>query len=164
VDLNRLGEMQLEQGRIGEADKSFHQALTILDGDKTGTTFNSAAVLNNLAVVQQATGNFFKSAALMRKAVGILEANPSAEERLGAALSNLAAILLEMGAQPEAMNAAERAVAILNRYKDSELSCVSLITLVDRPGDSFSGDAAFGIGVGPADGARTLGIGTDVLH
>ena len=36
--------------------------------------------------------------------------------------------------------------------------------LVGRPGDSFSGDPAFGIGVGPADWSGMLGVGADVLH
>src|SRR5215469_9589702 len=34
--------------------------------------------------------------------------------------------------------------------------------LVDRPSDSISGNAAFRIGIGPAEGAGVFGVGPDV--
>lgn len=130
LTLNGIGEMRLEQGRIREADRSFHQALNILEGNTNAKRANIAAALNNLAAVQHATGNLFQTLALMRRVVAIFQADPSAdEEALGAALANLATILLETGAHTEAMIYAERAVSILERHKDSNRLPVSLITL-----------------------------------
>jgi tetratricopeptide (TPR) repeat protein len=109
-----IGATRLDQGRIREADASFHQALSILESGNNANPLDIAAVLNNLAAVQQMSGNFSKAAALMRKVVHIVETDPAADAvELGSALSNLATMLRHVGNRPEAVTAAERAGSIL---------------------------------------------------
>ena len=38
------------------------------------------------------------------------------------------------------------------------------IQLVDCPGDSLSGDAAIGVGIGPANGASAVCVSPNVFH
>jgi len=128
--LNRLGEIRLRQGRVQDADWSFHRALTILESGQHPDGIQTAAVLNNLAVLQHRTGNLSRAAVLMRKVVGIFETGPAAnEECLGTALSNLATMLRTVGTPSEALTTAQRAVSILERYKDTDSFAVSLVTL-----------------------------------
>ena len=127
--LNHLGEMRLDQGQIPQADRSFHEALKILESNKDANRIAIAAVLNNVAAVQHMTGNLSRAAAVMRKAIRIFEIDPSATaEDIGTALSNLATLLQEMERLPEAMTMAQRAVSILERC-NSDHFAVSLVTL-----------------------------------
>jgi tetratricopeptide (TPR) repeat protein len=124
-----LGTMRLQQGRTREADVSLHQVLSILESDKDANPRDIAAVLNNLAVVQQMTGNLSKAAALMRRVIHILETSPAADDaaELGTALSNMATMLRALGNRPEAISAAERAGSILECCKNTEHFAVNLV-------------------------------------
>jgi tetratricopeptide (TPR) repeat protein len=122
-----IGTTRLHQGRIRQADASFHQVLSILESDNNANPLDIAAVLNNLAVVQQMSGNFSKAAALVRKVVHIVETNPAADAvELGVALSNLATMLRLVGNRPEAVAAAERAGSILECCKNTDYFAANL--------------------------------------
>lgn len=144
--VNFLGETYLEEGRIDDADRYFHQALFGLESHQRADTLDRASVLNNLAVVQHLTGNLSNAVDLMRKVVRVFEVDPRAQlENLGTALSNLAAMLQKVGALPEAMTTARKAVAILERCENSESFPISLLTLgrlqLDA-GDSAAAESA----------------------
>jgi tetratricopeptide (TPR) repeat protein len=137
IALNHLGMMRSEQGRIGDADRTFRQVLKILEARTETSRLDIAGVLNNLAIVRQMSGNYSGAAALMRRVIGVLETEPAAEqENVGISLANLAATLRETGALPEAMSTARKAISILERYQDSENLPVSLITLSQLHMDS----------------------------
>jgi tetratricopeptide (TPR) repeat protein len=124
-----IGSMRLEQGRIRDADVSYHEALSILESDKNANPLHIASVLNNMAILQQMTGNFSKAAALMRKVVHMIETEPAAEPKeLGGALSNLGAMLRYLGDRQEAVAVAERAGAILECCRDSQYFTANLLT------------------------------------
>ena len=109
----------------------FHQALQILGSEQDANILQTAAVLNNLAVIEQTNGNLSRAAALMRKVVGMFETDPTAsQEVLGTAASNLASVLRDAGTITDATTAARRAVSILERCcPHSEKLAVGLITL-----------------------------------
>jgi len=109
----------------------FHQALQILGSEQDANILQTAAVLNNLGVIEQTNGNLSRAAALMRKVVGMFETDPTAsQEVLGTAASNLASVLRDAGTITDATTAARRAVSILERCcPHSEKLAVGLITL-----------------------------------
>jgi tetratricopeptide (TPR) repeat protein len=129
--LNHVGEMQVKQGRLQDGDKSFRQAQKIMESNPGADKFDAATILNNLAAVQHMTGNLSRAAGLMRKVVHTFETDPAADndEHFGIALSNLATILGDTGALPEALAAAQRAVTILERCGTPENFAMGLVTL-----------------------------------
>ncbi len=147
MTLSKLGQIRFVQGRIQEADSSFHLALRILESDTNAKKTDIAVVLNNIAQVRQVTGNLSNAEALIRRVIEIFGASGAANERaFGIATHNLATILAERGRLPEAMMAAERAVSILERYSNSDDFAMSLVTLgqlESAHGDHVQAEAKF---------------------
>jgi tetratricopeptide (TPR) repeat protein len=130
MTISKLGQIRFMQGRIQEADSSFHLALGILESDTNAKKTDIAVVLNNLAQVRQMTGSLSDAEALIRRVIEIFGASGAANERaFGVATHNLATILAERGRLPEARVAAERAVSILERCSNSDDFAMSLVTL-----------------------------------
>jgi tetratricopeptide (TPR) repeat protein len=125
--LNSIGEMQLAEGQVLDANRSFHHALILLtDTDRIGKAF----VLNNLAAVARSAGNTARATELVRQVVETLDQEQVHDpENLGIALSNLATLLRETGRSGAAMSNAQRAVSLLEHCNNSEHLIVSLTTL-----------------------------------
>lgn len=130
TSLYGVGTMQMQQGRIRDADVMLRQVLSILESDKNANPRDIAATLNNLAAAQHMTRNLSKAAALMSRAVHILETDPGADALdLGTALSNLAAMLRDVGKRSAAVTAAERAGSLLECCRNTEHFAMNLVVL-----------------------------------
>lgn len=96
--ISTLGAVFLKQGKYGEAEEQFREALAIYEKRSGADSVNTASALNNLALVLEKLGDYRGAELLLRRSYGILQ------KRLGpnhpdsaTTLSNLGRVLDSQG-------------------------------------------------------------------
>ncbi len=121
-DLNRLGSLLLNQGKLSEAERHLRRALDLRERNGASAA-ELAASLNNLAAVTRQSGESGESERLYRRAIEIFQTvSGGRDSDLASALSNLSVLLSESGRYYEAIEQAGKALALLNSDQTTDPS------------------------------------------
>jgi tetratricopeptide (TPR) repeat protein len=118
---SNLGLFFMQQGRMGEADSHFKQALDLIGTTPTGRSILSAArVHNNLGLLRAESGQLDEALSHYEEALNLIGDKPTSRNRPSAALahSNLGNALLQKGQVNDAIAHQRNAVELDPDYAD----------------------------------------------
>ncbi|WP_428938152.1 protein kinase domain-containing protein [Fontivita pretiosa] len=110
VALAGLGAVQLDTGRIDEAQQSLDSALSVLRGSLPPDDVRIGDVLAHLALLADARGQYRQAQNLHRQALAIYQKNPNDTPRLADGMTNLATSLHRLGDNRQAIELAQQAL------------------------------------------------------
>jgi tetratricopeptide (TPR) repeat protein len=110
---NHLAEVAFELGDLPAASDLFENALAVCRKTSGPASRNTAAILNNLALVRRRQQRLDDAGKLLGEAINLLSGLLGKDHpAVGQVLANLAGLRLEQGRMEEAEAAAQRALAI----------------------------------------------------
>lgn len=102
-------------GRLQESLTCYKEVFRLYEGNLEQTDFRYASLHNNLSLLYQEMGDYEKACEALRHALSIVVLYPEARIEMAVTYSNLAASLLKLDRQQEAMENLERAFAIFEQ-------------------------------------------------
>ena len=111
-----LAKLYMLTGRVRQAEEMLLRARPIMETAFGKDSPRVAGLLNHLGLANDMLGRLPQSAAYYRQAIAIYEKNESHRRLTGIVMSNLIAVLLDLGQLEEAAKTGEAALASLEKW------------------------------------------------
>jgi tetratricopeptide (TPR) repeat protein len=115
--LNNLGTLYRNLRRLAEAERCYRRSLAIRLAASGPTHPEAARVMNNIARVEQARGNYPAADELYRRALAIVQMHPDLEGEAAGVMSNYGALLNLQGKREAARQTLTSALEMASRVQ-----------------------------------------------
>jgi serine/threonine protein kinase/Flp pilus assembly protein TadD len=112
IALAGLGQLQVDTGRLEEAEKSLTDALALQRKVLPADHADIADTINALGLLADMRGDFKTAETRYREALKMYQANPGVGTRVADAMTNLAGILNKLGNNREAVSLTQQALDV----------------------------------------------------